>query len=264
MALQLWELNSSRPQTLGQRTKVVLKYLITGSDGDDVAAHAFFRANTPLYYGGLGRQETTLDEWDGRHWMASAEYSGATAYAQGESGYSFDTTGGSWKLLHSLGTKESVPSDAPDFGGAINVGENYDVKGVQLPLPATMAFEEKHTVPTSLVTPAYKETLIEMSRTVNATAFKGIQAGSAYFKGVRGSLKNETEWDLTFFFEGAPKRENYEAAPGLTISSADGFDYIWTAVRKEDVGGRLVSRAFAAYVEKVLERSAFGDLGIGS
>lgn len=263
MALALWELVSSRDTSLGQRSKVLLRYVITGSNGDDVAAHAFLRANTPLYYGGLGRQDTTLVDFNGRDWEATAEYSGATAFAGGESQFSFDTTGGSWKITQSLATKESAPPGAPDFGGAIGVSDD-GVEGVDLPLPALASFEERHTIPNAAVTPAYKNLLLDMSRTVNAAAYKSRAAGEVFFKGARGTQRNAEDWSITYFFDVALNREQINVAPGITLQHADGFDHIWLAYRKIDFGGALATQAFAAYVEQVFRRTNFAALGIGT
>ena len=263
MALQLWELMESRAQSLGQKSKVVLNYAITGSNGDDVAAHAFLRANTPLYYGGLGRQDTSLGDWNGRDFFGTAEYAGATAFDAGESEFTFDTTGGSWKITQSLETKESAPSGAPDFQRAINVGPD-GAAGVNLPLPGSLAFEETHVFSDAAVTPAYKLTLALLSRTVNAGSFKGFSAGEVYAKGVRGSKRNGEEWRLTFYFLAEPNKTGVEVAPGISVSAADGFDYVWAAYRREDDAGQLVTRAFAAYVGKVFERTDFSGFGIGT
>ncbi len=265
MAFSLYEKVSSRDQSLGQRQRVVLDYFIfaTGADiGDDVGAHAFFLTSIPALYGGLALKDTGLGDYDGTKWSAFAVYSGSITPSVGNSEFTFDTTGGSWLLTQSLETKESS-SDAPDFKQGINVGPD-GAEGVLLPLPGSMAFEEKHYFATSFVTPAYKQTLMRLSRSVNSSTFKGLAAGEVYFRGVRGSLRDLNTWELTYFFLAEPNKSGIVTAPGITLNAADGFDYIWSAYRKENDsdGNRIVP--FASYVEKVFERENLAALEIGT
>jgi len=266
MAIELYELVNSRQTSLGERSRVIFNYVLLGTGGDDVAAMAHLLANTTEFYGGLARRTPSLGEFDGVHQFASIEYSGSTPLVAGNTEFSFDTTGISWEITHSIQTKESVAAPgktAPDFSNGINVG-NDGPAGVQLPLPGKMNFEEKHYLADSQVTPAYKRNVMDLSFTVNNNYFKGFAAGEVLFKGVRGSKREQNLWELNYFFSWFPNRTNLEIAPGIVLGQVDGFDVWWLYEEQEARDDHLVWTPVAGYVEQVFERTNFAGIGIGT
>jgi len=271
MAITLVEKFDSRRVSLGENPSIELVYILTGT-ADDAAAVATVETAVPLVYQGLFRQGLQLDpEWvnennnDGQ-WTATVRYGLWPQPKQGESTYSFDTTGGTQHITQSIQTvNKYAPTGktAPDFKGAIGVTPD-NVEGVDITVPAC-SFAETHYLPTALVTLAYRVALFRLTGKVNDAAFKGCAAGECLFLGATGSKRGADDWEITYRFAVSPNRTNISVGE-ITEIDKKGWEYLW--VRYQDaedaIAKALVKKPIAAYVEKVYEEADLRALGIGT
>lgn len=270
MPITIQEKLDSRRVSLGENPSVELVYILTGT-ADDAAAVATVEAASPLVYQGLFRQSLQLEpEWvdansnDGQ-WTATVRYGLWSQPKQGESTYSFDTTGGVQHITQSIQTvgMYAPPGKiAPNFKGAIGVTDE-NVEGVDITVPAC-SFAETHYLPTALVTLAYRVTLFRLTGRVNNAPFKGCAAGECLFLGATGSKRGADDWEITYRFAVSPNRDNITIGDIAGIDKK-GWEYLWVRYQNaEDATAKnLVKKPIAAYVEKVYEVADFSVLGIG-
>jgi len=268
----LTEKIDSREWTTGDKPTVTMHYHLDGTS-DDLAAKTLLLDTTPATYDGLIRDECTLepifvDETaDVGKWECTVRYvkSEYTPPQTGESSFAFDTGGGNQHITQSLGTVGAYASSgtSPNFQGAIGVTHD-NVEGVDIAIPV-YNFSETHYLADSVVTPAYRGTLFNLTGKVNNGSFKGLAAGECLFLGASGAKRGSDDWEITFRFAGSPNRTGITVG-SITGISKKGWEYLW--VRYADVedtaSNTLVKRPVAAYVEKVYEEGNFAGLGIGT
>jgi Txe/YoeB family toxin of Txe-Axe toxin-antitoxin module len=183
-----------------------------------------------------------------------------------EPSFAFDTGGGSRHIMQSLKTTNKYPSSSPDFGGAIGVDNEGNVNGVDVTIP-TMNFTETHYMRPSKVSTRYKQTIADLTGSVNNSKFKGYDAGEVLFLGASGSRRGKRSddyWEITFKFAVSVNVKNMKVGD-LTVSKKDGWDYLWVRYHNDvsDDQKNLIKKPVGAYVEQVYEAKNFGALGIG-
>jgi len=246
-------------------------YVVRGT-GDDTAAHTAVEAQAPLSHNGLVRDDIDVEELGDQLWLASVRYQRADdpLEEEGDSSFSFDTTGGTQRVTQSL---QTVSTYAPtgetpvDHQGAIGVGSDGRVEGVDVVVPV-YAFSETHVLPAATVTNAYKGNLFSLTGRMNSGAFRGLDAGECLFAGANGRRQGtatDDPWELTFYFRASPNRTNLTVGPITGISKL-GWDYLWVMYEPvEDTTAKAIAtRPRAAYVERVYEVGDFNLLGIGT
>lgn len=184
----------------------------------------------------------------------------------GDSEYTFDTTGTTEHITHSISTeqRQARPGEtAPDFKGAIGVSED-DVAGCDIIRPA-YAFSETHYLDDTTVTAAYKAALFAATAKTNASTFKGFAAQEVLFMGARGSKRGQEDWQVAFSFQAKENKTSLTIGE-ITGINKKGWHYIWFRYRDEEdaAADMIVKRAIAAYVEKVYDTADFSTLGIGT
>ena len=182
------------------------------------------------------------------------------------SSFAFDTGGGTMHLNQSLGTIRKVPSDAPDFNGAIEVDNEGNVNGVDVTMPV-LNFTETHVMNGSRVTTSYKKTLAAITGTVNRSGFRGFAAGEVLFLGASGTKRSKkvtAPWEITFRFAVSPNQSSLQVGK-LKVSQKRGWDYLWVryADKVADNRKNVIKEPVAAYVEQVYPEGDFGNLGLG-
>lgn len=167
-----------------------------------------------------------------------------------------------------LGTENYIP--VPDFGGGIGyTDEGFDGCDVKRP---GYQWSETHYFPFSFYTLAYRNLLINMSKTVNSLAFRGFDAGQVFFEGGKGGLVTDLNdetghvdlyWKITYDFIAGPNVY-------LNVGASERFqkrawDYFWVLRRKtvstdNDGNACTLQAPHAAYVERVYPYVNFGLL----
>ena len=260
----------SREWTEGDEASVVRHYTISGTDSDTSAKAALLAAAGSTYED-LTRSEVTVEPvWvdtvgNNGLWNGTARYVTEAPPEVGESGFSFDTGGGTQHITQSIITLDDyapVGKMAPNFKGAVGVTHD-SVEGVDITVPA-YTFSETHILADATVTAAYKGKLFRLTGTSNNAAFKGLDIGECLFLGASGSKRGNGDWEITFRFACSPNQT------GLTIGDItgidkEGWDYMWVryADAEDAVAKALVKVPIAVYVEQVYYADDFSDLGIG-
>ena len=176
----------------------------------------------------------------------------------------FDTTGGTMNLTQSIRTVNTYtapghPYAAPNFGGAINVGEDGAVEGVEIPT-GSFKLNVEREVPTSEVTPDLIRAIYRLYGKVNDAAVNiniygracQFEKGELRFMGGQSTQIDDKTVRLTFALDASPN------ATGLTVGTIsniakEGWEYLWLryAAAADDPSKTVVQTPVAAYVEQV-------------
>ncbi len=173
---------------------------------------------------------------------------------------SFNTTGATTHLNQSLATRGIYPAPgkvAPIYQGAIGVSDS-GVEGVDVTVPA---FEFSVRKKFEWISTAYLLAVVAMTGRTNSTNWSIFSPGEALFLGAEGGEDDQNWVDITYHFAARPNQ------PALSVGaisgiSKRGWDYLWVRHDEEVVGGRVLRRPAAAYVEQVYPEGNFNALGI--
>jgi hypothetical protein len=247
----------SRQWNRSRDPTVTLIYTLWRSE-DELRIASKLENTAPAIYEGLDADSYNLDPQGGGVWTASVLYK-----IRNPSAETFDTTGGSVHITQSYATQR-FGLLAPDFQGAIGVGENK-VEGVDITIPA-FKFTETHYVPRIFVNATYKNTLFQLTGKVNNGPFKGFAAGEVLFLGSTGQRRGLEDFEITYNFVASPNVASITFTPGLTVINKEGWDYLWLyyADDVDQTAHRIVRRPKAAYVERVYPRADLSLLGLGA
>lgn len=216
-------------------------------------------------YGILYRQDIKAEEEHPNHWHVTVVY-GKKKNENGSFSLSFDTTGGTVEqrvALSSVSSYKAPGEDDPaDFGGAIDVQEDGEVKGVSVVIPALkVTVNFKH--PLGVITQDQIRFMARATGCVNSTSFLGYDAGEALFLGATGSEGTDAETEVSYQFACS------ENVTGLTFGeitgiAKDGWDVIWVRFKDTVDGGNAVRKPKWLYVERVYRRKNLASiLGFG-
>ena len=290
MALQIWEKAESREQTIGPDSpEYVLLYGVLGTE-DDGQVRQIVQEEIPAYVGHLAFQNYNLTPLGGGAWDVEVRYAqkdhtgpdsptqgGATDGTGGEKDgkdqgkpssaksweFSFDTSGGTHKLLKSLATRHYNASmiDHVDYAGAILV-KKEDVEGVDVTIP-NFAF----TIKASITPPLNAEWLYAMYRMTGKVNSKAVgiyargtiltfKAGELHCQGATGSVKEDGDWEVSL------KIAASENVTGLTIEGITGiekkgWEFLWVRYKDAVKNNILAPEAVEVYVEQVYETFDF-------
>ena len=257
-------------------TKAEVDWLIFGTDDDDAARSALL-ATAPASKDGLPRiddqcsvRQTNTNDFEGRVVYATPGLTFATRET-GESTYQFDTTGGGTThidLSRETMAAYGVNANVNDYGRLIGVDQEAGKpKGANVPL-RDYAWSETHYLANHVVDNAYKQTLFNLTTTVNNATFKGFLAGTTLFVGARGGQRGREDWEITFLFHSKPTvtLEAFEDVPEFT---AEGWWEIWHdyerfVLNEGTSSARWGVRRVRSYCERVLDYSDFAGIGIGT
>ena len=183
----------------------------------------------------------------------------------GEVTFSCDTSGGTTKITQALSQSTHVASGtAPDFKGAIGVGKNGAVEGVDIVVPA-LKFSLTYKMPNSVLTLGYVLTLYEMTGKTNSQPFKGFAAGELLFLGAQAREGSASDPEVTYHFAASKNRESIPVGD-ITVPSKRGHQYLWVRYRETDDASakELVPNPSSAHVATVYEEADFANLQIGT
>jgi hypothetical protein len=187
----------------------------------------------------------------------------------------FDTTGGTTLMtqsLYTVGAYAPAGQTAPDFQGAIGVGEDGEVAGVEVPTPS-FRFQVEALYSASDVPATKLGAWVNLyGRVNNATVkVKGYAnddwvffAGELRYMGGSGQ-DHATEGGkirVVHNFDASPNMVNIQVG-NITGISKNGWDYLWVRYGKhaDSATGVVVQQPIAAYVEEVHYRGDFSVLG---
>lgn len=241
-------------------------YRVFDVDSEETAVAAV-EALIPLLYKGMSLVSVSSSERTAETtWTIKAnyEYKAGAADDEPESTFSFDTSGGTKHITHSIRTV-SKASVSPDYKQAINYnGET--VSGVDITMPV-MNFSETHYFKPSRVNTAFKKKIAALTGKVNDAAFKGYEKGEVLFLGASGSRQgtgSDDLWEITYKFAVSPNQKTLTVGT-LTVSNKEGWHYAWARFANDiDANAEnLVANPIGLYVEQVYEYGSLGGLGIG-
>jgi hypothetical protein len=277
------ELMISRTLTLAGTSQKEKKYTITGTDDEDVAAEALKTA-AGSSVGGSGTiplmypiswvvEPVCVIEGDGvgSRWTGTVIFQKPKPGQSGgdESVYNFDTGGGTKHITQSINTmvKRSVLGyPEVNHDGAIGVSNNngfLNIEGCDIVSPV-FSFSETHYLDDSVVTEEYKQTLCDLTGTVNTAGFKGFSAYEVLFLGASGSRRGDLEkWEITFKFSAQKNRTDVAVGSEMSLSTVNGWEYVWVEYDDKDSEYGTTKRPIRAFVEQVYSDEDFSALGIG-
>ncbi len=266
MAVEAWELFTSRPSSEGEDPSVEQHWMLKGTDSDLVAKD-ILGAASPRIYDGLVRKSWRVEPEGYLLWRGSVQY-GRYEMPQNQGDppkISFEIGG---STIHVNTTLATVNKYAPagkqpiDSHGLIGVTKD-SVEGVDIPA-REFNWSETHILPLSFVTYSYAAVLYYLSGTVNASPWRAYAAGEVLFKNATGSSRDAYTAELTYNFVASPNIRN-QTIGDITGINKDGWDYLWTRYEDEvdETANALTKKPRCVYVERVIERTDFMLLGIG-
>jgi len=268
MAIKWWERPTSR-ETSGANSKV-LHFGLSGTD-NDILAYNLALGYSPALYAGLYRTNLKLSPHGHNLWYVEVTY-GPQNKKQPEEGdfsWNFTAGGGSKHITHSLETisKTTAAGKAEvDHKGAINVTENGDIEGTDVP-DYCFKWTENHQLLLADYGWAYSQILAQIQGHYNDATFRGFPAGEVLLETATGgqSSKNPALLDATFNFAQQPT-ETDVAVGQITVPVKIGWHYAWVLSETEEdaTGKKLAPRARQVNVERVLHSTDFSQLGIGT
>ncbi len=148
---------------------------------------------------------------------------------------------------------------APSYRGAIGVTRD-SVAGVDIPSPSA-DYTYTHQV-TGFSWDDYR-VLESLRSTTNFSTWRGWQPGEVMYLGTSGSWSTNSFWKLTHRF--AVRRNKYavRVSEDIVIPFVGGWEYLWTTYRDDTAPGAFLQIPTNTYVERVLRRGNFLDIGIG-
>lgn len=251
------------------------EYIITGTESD-LSAHAAMLGYAPTVMptttGKLlprNLPQCQVDEIAQGIFLGRMSYGGSGGATETEDSddakASFDIGGLSIHRSTSIATVNSYgDSPVPDFHGCINVREDGEVGGVDLPAQGSMVFSETWHKAVADVTQTYIRNLMSLYLCVNSSTFRNFAAGECLFLGASGQLLPTGDlWAIDYRF-GISINETGLAVGGITGIDKKGWDYLWTYFEpdEDDAAKYVVRRPRAVYVEQVHEKKSFAPLGI--
>jgi hypothetical protein len=271
MSFTVTERFAGRKPADGDNPSNEVPYLVMGDDVEE-DARAALRAQALSDYPTLGTltlKQAKIDERLGPGWFIGTAVYGSPEQNKDteESSFSFDTTGGTFKILQSKETINSYAEtgSAPDMQGAINASSD-GVEGVDITIPQ-YAFSETHYIADADVTLTYRGVLFALTGTVCDDSFKGCAEGEGLFLGARGQKRGRGDWEITFNFAASPNVTGLTIGP-ITSIAKKGWEYLWVWYIKKTQGTGanqiLTQVPKFVYVERVYDPGDFSMLAIGT
>lgn len=180
--------------------------------------------------------------------------------------YSFDISGGTFRLTHAIATRSYVPpgGTAVDFKNAIGVTKE-GVEGCDIPV-CEYKWEEKHMIRTSQLTQAYIDGLERLYGRLNNATFRGKPEKHVRFMGATGSCTaTSKKVPITFRFESGKHLKDHTIGDITGIEKLP-FEYLWVSFDNEhdNVAQKVRKTALQVDVNTVHQYGDFAALGIGT
>lgn len=276
----LIELPESREADIGvEQSTRTLKYTAVGSE-DDSVIEALVKASISAFFGGLQFQSYRISpKGNGVH-DVEVRYASTPIKEIGQSSFTFDTTGGTQRLKKSISTiSRDVGTHGKkiDFGGAINVGEDGKIEGVDVPI-SKFSFTVSRVIADPLPT-AYANALEALTGCVNdddvilnvSEVQYFFAAGELRFEGATGQKRGTDAWEITLKLEVSRNAINLNfkipdenpVVPlndEIDVAEKNGWDYLWIRYQERRVGSMLIPIPRQVNVERVSVRASLNVL----
>ncbi|HET6494183.1 MAG TPA: hypothetical protein VFH61_02325 [Thermoleophilia bacterium] len=267
MAITVEEKWESRTQTDGESVEMI--YIIRGTESD-VEAMDNLKGTVYTTYLGLPHGKLRIERIGQEEWIGIVPYEKnqeTAPPAEGESRYTFDTTGGTQHITQSIETIERYVAGVrprPNFYGAIGVsndGSGVTVAGVDITVPV-YNWTEAHVFPYAAVTQAYVATLYALTGKTNNALWRGrFKQRDVLFKGASGATRADGKWEMSFGFAASPTREDFDIG-GITVLQKRGWDYLWVRYQDDVSENHIIKKPIVAIVEQVYEEADFAGLNL--
>jgi hypothetical protein len=257
-----------------------LVYILYGSE-EEADILAALDAEVPDNVGALFLQSMPVQHLGGGVWEAKAKYgvidrAQQEPQAEGEADagtYSFSTGGGTQHIQHSRKATVYKPggSSGTVLANGTLIGQTKDrVEGVDVIVPV-FNWTEGRVFDASVVTQAYKITLMNMTGSTNNAPFRGTAAGETIFKGADGKQDKIDKVEITFSFAASPNRTdlsfgNLEDAALITGVAKKGWEYLDIIYHDKihSTENIMMKSPLRVIVHQVSPEAMFTDLKIGS
>lgn len=254
----------SRDVTRGQNPKATLRYVIRGTDQYDTAI-GLLGTTAPVRFDLLPRLSYRIIPVGPEIWFGEAYYGYfASQASSGVSVFKFDTGGGQQHITQSISTIQRYAragQTAPNFMGAIGVSAN-SVDGVDIVVPVYNFSIVKYEG-AAAINDTYKNTLYNLTGTVNGGSWKGYAAGEVLFRGAAGSMRKGGDWEMEYVFSASPNRTGI-AIGDITGIAKKGWEYLWVQYLDDvDAAAKsLIKRPHSVHIEQVYPSGDFSDLHV--
>ena len=231
----------------------------------ETAKNLFFALKPTKFEGLVWKDGTVTRAWEGKYRVdmtyANTSLNETTVCRIGAS-----TGGGSQHIktgyshLGSGYRGGSFDAGSNEFEGAINVGDDNEVQGLDIVARRMQWWVEAYVAPTT-ITFAYMHGLAAITGTMNVAEFAGFAAGELLFLGANFSGKQFRYVPVTFEFLASPNVTGASIA-GMPSFNKLGHDYLWTSFEEKTGTNRLLTRPEGYHIERVYEFGNFSALGI--
>lgn len=283
MAINSWEKWDSREPDIdlrGDGSSGVLTYIVEGTTSEEVALAEVQTNRVPPTYIGMVLDRLSAKRIGQQHWEVAASYVDPEAKekeeppAVGELEISFDTSGGTQHITHSIKDlfvkqRQGSTFTFKHFGaiGVSNDGGNFQIEGTDIIAPA-LAMTIRTRMLAGGFTPAYMKQVAALTGTMNQNIFKGFDPGELVLAGGGGTMRSSGEVDLSFSFLGSANRviDKIGGDPLVSPINKRGWDYLWVySVPAVDSASNTMSPKWhQATVAQVYEEADWTPLGLGS
>lgn len=291
MAFIVFEKDESRAVTLSWDRQECTVELFGRTTLDDAVARAGFIAALPNPFLGLWFEDMNITPQKGGVWRCVANYKSYVLQSNPPQGgaspppppppapagttalgpeYSWDISNSTEHIVKSIATleKKGVKSDGitvetpKNYYGAIGyVEKTKEIQGVD------RIFAKGEFSITKLfdyITLDYFNVVMGLVGSVNNATFYLFPRGELLFLGASGQPRDQGgKVAVTYKFAISKNKTAVNVAPGLTIASKRGWEYIWVAFKTFDDSGKLTTYPAAAYLEQIYEEKDFSTLKIG-
>ena len=262
------------PVTINERFRSVsgdqnsrqIGYVVRGASSDNEALDEL-EANVTETYDGMKRTTIAIDEVDYNAgiFFATVTWSRSqrSLVETGAVEYAFDVSLSTQRIVQSNSTIARYSEGAlVDFEKAIAVDADGVPQGVDISLP-TSSFELRYYPANAVVTSGYQKLVRDMVGTVNNATFYSHAAGEVLFVGASGSIRSDSDWELSYRFSVSPNRTGISIG-GITGIAVDGWDVLWVYYKQDTdaTTKRYIQKAKQVNVERVYERTNFALLGV--
>lgn len=271
MAIVVWELISSRSQTIGTNPKLDRNYFLTG-ESDDSVVRAFLNSTLLATIDGLWLDSYDLDPaGDDSYWTAVAHY--IDKEDKEDSNTATDPKNRRVRFTGAAvnGIKFDTPNvqqgykaggdttPIPDFGNSLNV-QGDKIEGAPIIFGAG-SFQETHTVPIANVTNAEILRLLDSQGKINSDVFRDAEAQEVLFVSFDvnwdGGAANEA--DVVYNFQYSKNEVNKTVGP-ITGINKKGWQFLWQTYLTDAADGKNTRTIKNVFVADVYDQIAFATL----
>lgn len=252
-------------------------YIYSDTDAearDDLAIKLFVGSNVPLIYDELVLKSIKHERLGPRIGKVSVSYTDPEKQDEdkkqetGEFRFSFDTTGGSQHITQSKETISRTarpgvfnePLEAPDFKGALVVGRDNQVAGVDITIPA-LRFSLTYKIPRARLTLEFARMVARSTGKTNDRKWEGFERGELLFLGGTGEQSSNGDPELSYSFEASENLVNLDVG-GIVVPEKRGHHFLWVAYSEveDDQAKQLIAQPAGVYIERVYDEFNFADL----